>query len=61
MITKSVLKLSLEHEPLIRPIESEIVVIMEDIYDQNVRQDLLKIVSQKIVSKLHLNHLLIPI
>ena len=42
MIIKSVLKLGLKHGILIRIKESEIVVIMEDLYEQIVRQDLLK-------------------
>ena len=37
MIMKSILKLGLKHGILIRPKESEIVVVMEDIYDQIVR------------------------
>ena len=42
MIIKSVLKLGLKHGILIRIKESEIVVIMEDLYEQIVRQDPLK-------------------
>ena len=38
----SVLKLGLKHGILIRPRESEMVVIMKDIYDRIVQQDLLK-------------------
>ena len=39
---KSVLKLGLKHGILIRIKESEIAVILEDLYEQIVRQDLLK-------------------
>ena len=38
----SVLKLGLKHEILISPKETEMVVIIEDFYDQIVRRDLLK-------------------
>ena len=36
------LKLGLKHGLLIRPKENEMIAVMEDIYDQIVRQDLLK-------------------
>ena len=39
---KSVLKLGLKHGILIRIKEGEIGVILEDLYEQIVRQDLLK-------------------
>ena len=54
----SVLKLGLKHEILIRPKETEMVVIMENIYDQLVQRVPLK---KDNISKLLLSHLLIPI
>ena len=38
----AVLKFGLKHGLLIRPKENEMIAVMEDIYDQTVRQDLLK-------------------
>ena len=38
----SVLKVRVKHDLLIRPRESEMVVIMEDVYDQILKQNILK-------------------
>ena len=38
----AVLEIGLKHGLLIRPKENEMIAVMEDIYDQFVRQDLLK-------------------
>ena len=42
MKTKYFFKVGLKHGLLIRPRESEMIVIMEDVYDQILKQNILK-------------------